>query len=219
LVAVAQAGPIVDAAFEASASTSAQLDIDDPQKREIVIDALVTRLGPDVGDSKCSGTMAAAQALHQMKIDDPKKRTFIADKLIAQLGNAGQYTLTPLSKALSQSDIRDPNKRNAVVAALIDHLKGPGSDRSQHAGMALGQADLEYPKKRTLIVDALISSLKNTQKHGRSRWTLAPTIGEVPSSSERATCIALTQKNSTIKKRGQLLSFLFAVAPNRTMSL
>ena len=29
----------------------------------------------------------------------------------------------------------------------------------------------------------------------------------------------LTPKNSTIKKRGQLLSFLFAVAPNRTMSL
>jgi len=29
----------------------------------------------------------------------------------------------------------------------------------------------------------------------------------------------LTPKNSTIKNRGQLLSFLFAVAPNRTMSL
>jgi hypothetical protein len=29
----------------------------------------------------------------------------------------------------------------------------------------------------------------------------------------------LTPKNSTIKKLGQLLSFLFAVAPNRTMSL
>jgi hypothetical protein len=29
----------------------------------------------------------------------------------------------------------------------------------------------------------------------------------------------LKPKNSTIKNRGQLLSFLFAVAPNRTMSL
>ena len=29
----------------------------------------------------------------------------------------------------------------------------------------------------------------------------------------------LTLKNSTIKNRGQLLSFLFAVAPNLTMSL
>ena len=29
----------------------------------------------------------------------------------------------------------------------------------------------------------------------------------------------LTPKNSTIKNRGQLLSFLFAVAPNRTISL
>ena len=29
----------------------------------------------------------------------------------------------------------------------------------------------------------------------------------------------LTPKNSKIKNRGQLLSFLFAVAPNRTMSL
>jgi hypothetical protein len=29
----------------------------------------------------------------------------------------------------------------------------------------------------------------------------------------------LTPKNSTIKNRGQLLSFLFAGAPNRTMSL
>jgi len=31
--------------------------------------------------------------------------------------------------------------------------------------------------------------------------------------------IALTPKNSTIKNRGQLLSFLFAGAPNRTISL
>jgi hypothetical protein len=53
----------------------------------------------------------------------------------------------------------------------------------------------------------------------RSRWALAPSIGKVPSLSERAACIALTPKNSTIKNRGQLLSFLFAVAPNRTMSL
>jgi hypothetical protein len=43
--------------------------------------------------------------------------------------------------------------------------------------------------------------------------------GKAPSLSERAACIALTPKNSTIKNRGQLLSFLFAVAPNRTISL
>ena len=34
-----------------------------------------------------------------------------------------------------------------------------------------------------------------------------------------AACIALAPKNSTIKTRRQLISFLFAVAPNRTTSL
>jgi hypothetical protein len=48
---------------------------------------------------------------------------------------------------------------------------------------------------------------------------IAPSIGEVPSSSERAAYIALTPRTSTIENRGQLLSFSFAVAPNRTMSL
>src|SRR5216683_4016838 len=51
-----------------------------------------------------------------------------------------------------------------------------------------------------------------------SRWALAPSIGEVPSSSERAACIAPNAEKLD-KNRGQLLSFLFAVAPNRTMSL
>ena len=44
-------------------------------------------------------------------------------------------------------------------------------------------------------------------------------------SGKRLHCVSglrashLTPKNSTIKNRGQLLSFLFAVAPNRTISL
>ena len=53
----------------------------------------------------------------------------------------------------------------------------------------------------------------------RSRWTLAPTIGEVPSSPERAACIAPNAEKFDNQNRGQLLSFLCAVAPNRTMSL
>src|SRR6267143_6900068 len=53
----------------------------------------------------------------------------------------------------------------------------------------------------------------------RSRWALAPSIGEVPSSSERAACIAPNAEKFDNQNRGQLLSFLCAVAPNRTMSL
>jgi hypothetical protein len=53
----------------------------------------------------------------------------------------------------------------------------------------------------------------------RSQWALTPSIGEVPSSSERAACIAPNAEKFDNQNRGQLLSFLFAVAPNRTMGL
>jgi hypothetical protein len=53
----------------------------------------------------------------------------------------------------------------------------------------------------------------------RSRWALASSIGK-SAFMVRAGCVSpLTPKNSTIKNRGQLLSFLFAAAPNRTMNL
>jgi hypothetical protein len=45
------------------------------------------------------------------------------------------------------------------------------------------------------------------------------TKSEVPHRQSGLRESPLTPKNSTIKNRGQLLSFLFAVAPNRTMSL
>jgi hypothetical protein len=51
------------------------------------------------------------------------------------------------------------------------------------------------------------------------RGGLSPQVSaKVPSSSERAACIAANAEKLD-KNRGQLLSFLFAVAPNRTMSL
>jgi hypothetical protein len=52
------------------------------------------------------------------------------------------------------------------------------------------------------------------------RGGLSPQVsGKVPSWSSGLRLSPLTPKNSTIKSRGQLLSFLFAAAPNRTMNL
>jgi hypothetical protein len=51
------------------------------------------------------------------------------------------------------------------------------------------------------------------------RVGLSPQVSGVPSSSERAACIAPNAEKFDNQKRGQLLSFSFAVPPNRTMSL
>ena len=52
------------------------------------------------------------------------------------------------------------------------------------------------------------------------RGGLSPQVsGKVPSWSERAARIAANGEKFDNQERGQLLSFLFAVTPNRTMRL
>ena len=94
----------------------------------------------------------------------------------------------------------------------------------QRKQIKINEAD-RYPPAYSGLVAGTSSVRTNNEINSserclRSRWTLALTIGEVPSPSERAACIAPNaKKKSTIENRGQLLSFSFAVAPNRTMSL
>ena len=89
----------------------------------------------------------------------------------------------------------------------------------QRKQIKINEAD-RYPAAYSGLVAGTNNEINSSERCLRSRWTLALTIGEVPSPSERAACIAPNaKKKSTIENRGQLLSFSFAVAPNRTMSL